>query len=441
MHRNCPLFSFTHLSGIVLAAAVFSVFFDMAQANTAETKHTLSIVANDSVVQTLSNTQYGSWLTTNNTLARDPAYRSEIEKPIFLEKQNPLLASARKPHNTRLIISQGVNDAQLQTFLELVAKKAYTHPEEAKFQLSASGDLSLINEGKTGQEVDIPASIPLIRNAILQQSPLKAITEVRLPMHILPVDTTANTVKALGIHELVGEGTTNFVGSSTDRIFNIRRALEQFHGLVIKPGQEFSFVQHLGEVDGEHGYRPELVIRKNKTEQEFGGGICQVSTTLFRAAVYSGLKITDRRNHSYPVRYYSPIGFDATIYVPRPDLKFVNNTPGNILVQASIEGTRLTFRLYGTSDGRTSVVDGPKITDRLDNGVIKTEFTQTVTDKNGGIFIKDTFKSVYDNPKNYPHPGDILTEKPSDWSKNEWKKYKATNTAPKKPATAASSTN
>lgn len=171
--------------------------------------------------------------------------------------------------------------------------------------------------------------------------------------------------------------------------------MEQFQSLIIAPGEEFSFVEHLGEVDEVNGYLPELVIRNNKTEPEFGGGVCQVSSTVFRAAIYSGMKITERRNHSYPVQYYLPYGMDATIYIPKPDFKFLNNTGNAVMMQSVIEGTKLTFRFFGTKDGRDVSIDGPYILERNTDGSMKTTFTQVVKSASGQEIIRDEFKSNY----------------------------------------------
>jgi vancomycin resistance protein YoaR len=175
---------------------------------------------------------------------------------------------------------------------------------------------------------------------------------------------------------------------------------------------------------------PELVIKENKTTPEFGGGICQVSSTLFRAAIYSGLKITERRNHSYPIRYYLPYGMDATIYEPRPDFKFINNTPGPILILSEVVGTELTFRFFGTRDGRSVTVDGPHILERGDDGSMKTIFTQIVKDKNGSEIDRQSFPSNYKSPKLFPHPGEeetVLTSKPKGWSAKQWRDYQKTH--------------
>ena len=116
--------------------------------------------------------------------------------------------------------------------------------------------------------------------------PFQETKEIELPYTTTEPKIKSSRASSLGINTLIGEGVSNFRGSPKNRIFNINVATEKFNGVLISPGEEFSFVKTLGEVDGEHGYAPELVIKKDKTEPEFGGGICQVSTTAFRAATF-----------------------------------------------------------------------------------------------------------------------------------------------------------
>jgi vancomycin resistance protein YoaR len=137
-----------------------------------------------------------------------------------------------------------------------------------------------------------------------------------------------------------------------NRRHNIKVGAEALHGLLIKPGEEFSLLKALGEIDASNGYLPELVIKENKTVPEYGGGLCQIGTTVFRATFNSGLPVTARRNHSYRVTYYEPAGTDATIYDPAPDYKFVNDTGHYILIQARLDKDDLTFDFWGTKDGR-----------------------------------------------------------------------------------------
>jgi len=115
---------------------------------------------------------------------------------------------------------------------------------------------------------------------------------------------------------------------------------------------------------------------------------------------------------------------DSTVYVPRPDLRFINNTPGYILIQPRIEDTELIFSFYGKDDGRKINVIGPKITERNPDGSMKATFTQQVYDKDGKVIIEDVFNSSYDSPGKYPHPGEVLIQKPSDWSQKQWDTYK-----------------
>ena len=146
---------------------------------------------------------------------------------------------------------------------------------------------------------------------------------------------------------------------------------------------------------------PELVIKHNKTVPEYGGGICQVSTTAFRAAVNSGLKIIERYPHAFPVKYYNPQGFDSTIYPPHPDLRFLNDTPKNILIQVKIEGTTLIFEFFGTADSREVKIKGPTILSASEDGSMKTILYQEIW-RDGKMERQDKFFSNYKSPALYP---------------------------------------
>lgn len=171
----------------------------------------------------------------------------------------------------------------------------------------------------------------------------------------------------LGIRELIGKATTSFAGSPQNRKGNIKNGVKFLTGILLDPSVEFSTIKTLGTIDNTTGYLPELVIKGDRTTPEFGGGLCQVSTTLFRAVMNAGLPITARSAHSYRVSYYEKDGngrtigpgLDATIYDPVPDFKFINDTPGKILIMGYVVGDKVTFEIYGTGDGRTSTIDGP----------------------------------------------------------------------------------
>ncbi|NCQ06546.1 MAG: hypothetical protein GW815_03225 [Candidatus Moranbacteria bacterium] len=322
------------------------------------------------------------------------------------------------------LITRRTPDAKaIEDYVSTLANKTKQEPVDAHFSVNEN-KVVITEKEQIGQTLDQQASIRLISYGLIHAEEMT--NNIMLPLIIIEPKIKAEDMDKLGLVELIGEGSTNFKGSTKSRIYNIERALKQFQNLIIAPNEEFSFVEHLGEVDGEHGYLPELVIKNNQTTPEFGGGICQVSSTVFRTAIYSGLKITARRNHAYPVHYYYPYGMDATVYIPKPDLTFINNTPASILMQSTIEGTKLTFHFYGTKDGREVKVDGPHILEHNPDGSMKTVFTQEVNNADGRNFIRDSFWSNYKSPSLFPHPGQEpnLTSKPKDWTEKEWVAYK-----------------
>jgi len=161
--------------------------------------------------------------------------------------------------------------------------------------------------------------------------------------------------------DVVAHGVSNFRGSTDKRIHNINTAMKRFNGFTIKQGDTFSFNDQLGEVDGSTGYEKELVIKGIRTIPEYGGGVCQVSSTVYRAAIDGALPIVERKAHSYAVGYYEPWGTDATIYPGIVDLKFENDTPGDVVMHLFTEGTTLHTLMYGVSDGRSTTLEGPNV--------------------------------------------------------------------------------
>jgi len=225
-----------------------------------------------------------------------------------------------------------------------------------------------------------------------------------------------------GIFSLLGTGVSKFTGSAQPRITNLTLAAQRTNGVLVAPGEEYSFNTAVGEISAKTGYALAYIISQGRTVLGEGGGVCQTSTTLFRAILNSGLPITSRHPHAYRVGYYeidSPVGFDASVYQPSLDFKFKNDTPGYILIQSSADlaASTLEFRIYGTPDGRKVEISTPKLYNvasppaalyqddpTLAKGVVKqvdfsapggtAEFTRKVTMGNEVLF-EETFKSVY----------------------------------------------
>jgi len=259
-----------------------------------------------------------------------------------------------------------------------------------------------------GLKLEVEKNIIKIREEILNQDakdlPSEALAKagIQLEVSIIPPKITTKDINNLGITSLLAKGVSNFSGSPKNRIYNIGIGAAKFNGVLLKPGEEFSFNTILGEIGPETGYKAELVIKQNKTIPEYGGGLCQVSTTAFRAAFYAGLPIKERQAHAFPVKYYNPQGFDATIYPPHPDLRFVNDTPSNLLIQTKIKGTELTFEFYGTSDGRKVEIEGPIQYDVKTDGSMKAQLIRRIYDKDGNFIRESIFNSNYKSPSLYP---------------------------------------
>jgi len=227
-------------------------------------------------------------------------------------------------------------------------------------KISTNSQQKIIFEGdaRDGIMVNKKTLIAVLEDALNTQN-----TKVLIPVDIIksPVEASQD-LQALGIQELIGVGHTAFAGSPNGRITNIKIGFSKYDGLMIKPGETFSFNDNLGEVDAENGFVKELVIKAEGTVPEFGGGVCQVSSTIYKAALWSGLPIVERYPHSYAVSYYAQVdgyGLDSTIYPGIKDLHFTNDTPSTILMQAYTQGDNGYFKFYGTSDGRKVSMEGP----------------------------------------------------------------------------------
>lgn len=318
------------------------------------------------------------------------------------------------------------DDAKLTSFLEKLAQKIDTPPQDALFNFQNS-KVTAFRLSKNGQKLDIDAAkISLSQYfSLLNSVDNKQSTEpIIILLSVQRVEPKVSDEKAngFGIRELVGRGTSRFLGSILNRVHNITLAASRLNGVMVAPGEEFSFNNALGDVSKLTGYKEAYVIKDGRTVLGDGGGVCQVSTTFFRALLNAGLPIIERHPHSYRVGYYeqdSPVGFDASVYAPSWDLKFRNDTGNYLLIQSFVNPATmtLTFELYGTTDGRQVVISKPVIANQtpppddlyqddptLPKGQIKqidwkawgadVSFSRTVT-KKGQILISETFKSHY----------------------------------------------
>lgn len=314
-----------------------------------------------------------------------------------------------------------LNSERVKAFVSQLATSINVVPRDAKLTIS-DGKVGVFQLSQTGKTLDEAKALTDIQSALfarINEGTTVDAKTINLVISTGQPDVTSDDISKYGINEVVGTGTTSFYNSPSNRVHNITIGAAAINGVLLKPGETFSTLGHLGKIDASTGYLPELVIKNDKTVPDFGGGLCQVSTTLFRAAMNSGMKITERRNHAYRVSYYEPpAGMDATIFDPSPDFKFVNNFSSYILIQSQIVGTKLTFTFYGTKDGRTVVTSTPVVSnvveppapvetasDTLQPGEKKlvghshqgatTDFQYTVKATDGTVLQDKGFHSVY----------------------------------------------
>ncbi|MFH1744640.1 MAG: VanW family protein [bacterium] len=262
-----------------------------------------------------------------------------------------------KNNDDRVMV--GIDNEKGKIYLEkVIAPQIDKEPQDAKFEIK-DGKVLEFQASRDGEKINIEETLQKIESTVIDE--VQDNNEIELATQILKSNINMNSVNDLGIEEIIGTGHSDFSGSPQNRRQNIKVGSDTLNGIIIKPGEEFSLLHALGEINRETGYLSELVIKGNKTVPEFGGGLCQVGTTIFRSAIASGLPITMRQNHSYRVSYYEPAGTDATIYDPWPDMKFLNDTPYHILIQSRIEGNDLYYDFWSTKDGRTSTSTAPVI--------------------------------------------------------------------------------
>lgn len=239
---------------------------------------------------------------------------------------------------------------------ERIAGRVDRAPGEVTISRTASGAITFDGVGMLGRSVDMDAAVRATIAALEEGA-----ETIALPVDELQpvVHVEDDELREQGVKELVALGESDFTGSTQNRMHNIGVGLARFNGTLIPRDETFSFIKILGPVNASAGYRKELTILGDKTMPDYGGGLCQVSTTAYRGVWEAGFPIVQRRNHSYAVGYYAPQGTDATVYPPHTDVKFLNDSPGALVVQTYKEGKKAFFLYYGTKDDRSADVIGP----------------------------------------------------------------------------------
>ncbi len=288
-------------------------------------------------------------------------------------------------------------------------KSVERKPRDA--QVLASSGVVRIVPAKDGLALDVPATAKAILTAATAPGPRNA----TLVMSTAEPERSTAEAEAMGIERRLSTYTTLNAGTS-DRITNLRRAVDLLNGALVPPGGTFSFNERVGERTVERGFRPAPVIIRDEYEEDVGGGVSQVGTTVFNAAWEAGVKILERNPHSLYISRYQ-LGRDATVNYPDLDMRFLNDTPNWILVAASWDGGGITVSLYGGGPERRVVsgegtfrITGPGPVRRLPDATLEkgteivdeegseasaTSVTRTVYDENGTVLHDETWNTSY----------------------------------------------
>ncbi len=312
-----------------------------------------------------------------------------------------------------------------QEFLDTWSEKIYREPQNAVFEYSEeTKTVTEFAPHRKGRKLDTEKTFELLASEIDKLSESETTeTEILLPITTLEPAIILSATNGYGISERIGFGESYYYHSIPTRINNVAVTAARVNNKLIAPGEEFSFNKTLGEVSKATGFQPAYVIANGRTELGDGGGVCQVSSTLFRSLLDAGLNISRRLPHSYRVSYYelnSDPGFDATVYSGNIDLRFINDTDHYVLIHTTNdrENLHLTVELFGTSDGRTTEVTDYKkwgatpalpteyindptlpagVKKQVDWAVsgLKAKFTHTVKDAEGEVLYQNTYSSTY----------------------------------------------
>lgn len=250
----------------------------------------------------------------------------------------------------------------VRTALDDLSARIDIPVQEALFQFN-NGRVTAFRASRDGRAVHKEEALARFDEAVkaLPHAPMYHIV-INLPVYTAHPIATTEKANSFGIKELIGRGYSEFQGSIPGRIHNVALAASRINGVLIPPGETFSFNDAVGDISAATGYQSAYIIKEGRTVLGDGGGVCQVSSTLFRAALNAGLPIRERHAHAYRVHYYEEGGFkpglDATVFSPSVDLKIKNDTPSHILIQTKTDtkNLTLTFELYGTHDGRSSEI-------------------------------------------------------------------------------------
>ncbi|MDY3001276.1 MAG: VanW family protein [Romboutsia timonensis] len=283
------------------------------------------------------------------------------------------------------------NENKLSEKIQSISESINVDMENAKVYISDSGNISA-SSATIGKELDIAATKESIYDAIKNKD-YKAI-DLKVNIKQPKISTEA----AKSVNTLLAEFSTKFSTNDSNRVTNIVLSAKATSDVLLMPGEEFSYNNLTGKRTKSNGYKDAPVIINGKLEQDVGGGVCQVSSTLFNSVLYSGLDVTSRRNHSLKSSYVS-IGRDAMVSDGGSDFRFKNPYSHPVYIKNTVSNGVITSKIYGNASDKKniSIKVEPYTTGGLDAAKTYIEYR----DSNGNVIRTQYISnSVYKNKNN-----------------------------------------
>lgn len=294
-------------------------------------------------------------------------YNSFPEKPYDVNMENKVLTITRSAQGLTIdqaeirdLVTKALKDRNFSNVdfdftknvqestidIQAIHDDIYKEAKNAVYDPSTGG----ATQSSTGVDFDVEEAKSLVNGANIGDT-------ISVPIQVTEPSVTTEALNAKLFAHQLGAKSSSFASSSSNRVNNIALAAQKINGRILNPGETFSYNNAVGQRTAAAGFKEAGAYLDGKVVQEIGGGICQVSSTLYNAALLSNLKIVSRTNHYFPVSYL-PDGLDATVSWTSPDFKFSNNTayPIKIVASANTSNMTLYIEIWGTNDAGTHVV-------------------------------------------------------------------------------------
>lgn len=338
------------LSGEKIAPNVSIDGYDVGRMTLAEAMNELKNAFDNNLNQAYMTLKHGekTWQLNYKDIDYSYDYDRALAEAYSLTRQGSLFnryidSILIRMNKKDITIGFSYDKEKVAQFIKNISKEIDSEPIDATIRL-VSGKFQITDE-KLGSRLDQEKAVNMISAAIDS----KSIANVELPVEVIDAEITRADLS--NITDKLGEYSTSFNASNESRSYNIKLATKSVTDVLVRPGETFSLNKTIGPRLAKYGYRTAKVIINNEYVDGIGGGICQVSSTLYNAALLANLKIVERKNHSLPSSYIA-MGRDATISGDYIDFKFMNNTPYPLYIYGEVKSNQVRFSIYGKNENK-----------------------------------------------------------------------------------------